>query len=210
MTALRWLKQNNPLYANIDINEEWLQQAMTNDNDLFAGMVDQREDDASYCGNSVNSEPTQNPTTEHNANSTDNDHNSTLDEDGSQTMEYCCSQPNFDNALTIAFNTVEQAAQENGFVIHNVPFDGDCLFTSVGYQLEPRVHKNTLRQMVVNHLDNNSDFYKEFLSQPVTSHDAYNADTEPPTAQDAQIEMIADHELQAELRWEKICSETKR
>ncbi len=24
-TALRWLKENNALYANIDINEEWLQ-----------------------------------------------------------------------------------------------------------------------------------------------------------------------------------------
>lgn len=30
-----------------------------------------------------------------------------------------------------------------------------------------------------------------------------HADTEPPTTQDAQIEMIADHELQTELRWEK-------
>ena len=173
LTALRWLKENNPLYANIDINEDWLQQAMTNDNDLFAGMVEQRENDASYCSDSVNGEPTQDPITEH-ANSTDNDHDSTLNED-SQTMECSCSQPNFDDASTISFNTVEQAAQENSFAIHNVPFDGDCLFTSVGYQLEPIVDKNTLRQMVINHLDNNSHFYKGFPSQPVTSHDAYNA-----------------------------------
>ena len=41
LTALRWLKQNNPLYANIDINEEWLEQAMVNNEDLYAGLVQQ-------------------------------------------------------------------------------------------------------------------------------------------------------------------------
>ncbi|MCG8623639.1 MAG: hypothetical protein MJE68_16805 [Proteobacteria bacterium] len=97
----------------------------------------------------------------------------------------------------------------NGFAIHSVPFDGDSLFTSVGYQLEPRVDKNTFQRMVVNHLDKKSHFYKGFLSQPVTSHDAYNADTEPPTAQDTQIEMIANHELQAELRWDKYIQRLK-
>ena len=47
---------------------------MTNDchNDLFAGMVEQRENDGSYCSDSVNSKPTKDPNTEHNANSTDN------------------------------------------------------------------------------------------------------------------------------------------
>ena len=40
LTALRWLKANNSLYADIDINEEWLGQAMANDDNLFAGMVE--------------------------------------------------------------------------------------------------------------------------------------------------------------------------
>ena len=39
--CLRWLKQNNPLYADIDINEEWLEQAVSNDEDLFGGLVEQ-------------------------------------------------------------------------------------------------------------------------------------------------------------------------
>ena len=39
LTALRWLKANNPLYTNININDEWLEQAMANDDDLFTGMV---------------------------------------------------------------------------------------------------------------------------------------------------------------------------
>lgn len=34
LNAQRWLKANNPLYADIDINDEWLEQAMANDGDL--------------------------------------------------------------------------------------------------------------------------------------------------------------------------------
>ena len=41
LCALRWLKQNNPLYADIDINEQWLEQALSNDEDLFGGLVEQ-------------------------------------------------------------------------------------------------------------------------------------------------------------------------
>ena len=41
LSALRWLKQNNPLYAETDINEDWLEQAVSNDEDLFNGLVQQ-------------------------------------------------------------------------------------------------------------------------------------------------------------------------
>jgi hypothetical protein len=63
--------------------------------------------------------------------------------------------------------------------------------------------------MVVDHLENNSNLYKRFVSQPVMSNDPYNADTEPPTAQDERIETIADHELQVELRWAKYVQRLK-
>lgn len=43
--ALRWLKANNPLYASVDINENWLEESQANDSDLFAGMVEQPEND---------------------------------------------------------------------------------------------------------------------------------------------------------------------
>ena len=49
LTALRWLKQNNPLYADIDINEEWLEQVKANDEDLFSGWVKQN-DTNDMCG----------------------------------------------------------------------------------------------------------------------------------------------------------------
>ena len=40
LTALRWLKQNNSVYADIDINEQWLEQTVSNDQDLFGGLVE--------------------------------------------------------------------------------------------------------------------------------------------------------------------------
>ena len=42
--------------------------------------------------------------------------------------------------------------------------------------------------------------YKRYLSQPVASNDPYNADAEPPTAQDEYTETIADDELQIKLQ----------
>ena len=51
--------------------------------------------------------------------------------------------------------------------------------------------------MVVDYLNSNSNLYKEL---PVVSQDPYNADTDPPTAQDAYIDAIANHELQ---QWAK-------
>ena len=202
LNALRWLKENNPLYADIDINDEWLKQAMANNEELLAGMVEQSDT------NNMNSEPTQEPASEHNTNCTDNDCgsiNQPMNEDGDHSIEICRSKVN--DAFTIAFHVLERIARENGFAIHNVPYDGNCLFSSIAYQLDSiaasGVDKSTLREMVAEHLENNSNLYKGFLSQPVASHDAYNADTEPPTAQDAYIDTIADHELQTELRWAK-------
>ena len=77
------------------------------------------------------------------------------------------------------------------------------MFSSIAYQLESitvcSVDKSTLRQMVADYSENNSNLYKRFLSQPVVYQDAYNVDTEPHTVQDAYIDTVADHELQTEL-----------
>lgn len=34
MIALKWLKYNNPLYANVAINEDWLEEALRKDPDF--------------------------------------------------------------------------------------------------------------------------------------------------------------------------------
>ena len=157
--------------------------------------------------------PTQQPHNEPSIDNGDSSSNQVMDKDDHYSMECHPYSPYVDDVFTIAFNVLEQVARENGFVIHNVPHDGDCLFSSIAYRLEPitacSIDKNTLRQMVVDHLENNSNLYKGFVSQPVVSSDPYNADTDPPTAQDERIETIADHELQVELRWAKYVQRLK-
>ena len=58
-----------------------------------------------------------------------------------------------------------------------------------------------LRHMVANHLEDNVSNYIPFISQPVASDNAYSADTEPPTEEDAYTNSIDDPELQSVLCW---------
>ena len=39
------------------------------------------------------------------------------------------------------------------------------------------------RNVVANNLEENSEFYRDFVAQPMASNDSYNADTEAPTEQ---------------------------
>ncbi len=64
-----------------------------------------------------------------------------------------------DGNLITLFNTLRSKAKANGFIIHDVPGDGNCLFSSVSYQLpsigmQP-ISSATLRNMLVNHFQNN-------------------------------------------------------
>ena len=86
-------------------------------------------------------------------------------------------------------DTLTILARENGFTIHVVPGDSNCLFNAIAYQLE-FVNANEMREIVANHLESNSVFYCNFLSQPVACNNAYNADTEAPTDEDAYIDSV--------------------
>ena len=114
MNALAWLKQHNPLYADIDINDNWFEDSLANDADLFAGLVKQpntnnehESSNTQFCvqdnmqnNRHVNTEPT--TSTANNLVATNND-------------------------LTVASERLETFARENGFTIHDVPSDGNCL-----------------------------------------------------------------------------------
>ena len=45
MDALRWLKANNPLYADVEINDRWIEQSITNNEELFTSLVSQSDVD---------------------------------------------------------------------------------------------------------------------------------------------------------------------
>ena len=90
--------------------------------------------------------------------------------------------------------------------MHDVPGDGDCLFSSVAYQLQRlghNVNKSSLRQMVADYLSEHADFYSAFVHQPVNSNDGMNADNEPVDDEDVYLESLSDPVVQQELRWQK-------
>jgi len=41
LNALRWLRFHNPLYSDIDIDDEWVLNAETDDSDLFSSLINQ-------------------------------------------------------------------------------------------------------------------------------------------------------------------------
>ena len=78
--------------------------------------------------------------------------------------------------------------------IHDVPYDGNCMFSSISHQLQTS-------KVLADHLEANA------VCQPVADNE-YNANTEPPTAEDEYIDRvhrqcISDPKLQTQLRWEK-------
>ena len=55
--ALRWLKINNPLYADIEVNDDWLEQALASDEDLFSGLIEQPKTCDVHCSDNVLKKP---------------------------------------------------------------------------------------------------------------------------------------------------------
>ena len=111
---LEALKANNPLYVDIDINEEWLEQAIANDAELCDCLVEQQNDsDVQTDSPNVASQ-------------------------SSVANVVCHNVPNMDNAIAIECSDNEDAlssctykletiASQNGFTIHDVPYDGNCI-----------------------------------------------------------------------------------
>ena len=179
LDALRYLKTNNPLYADIDVNEQWLEEAMGDSEELCQYLVENMdiecekpENDGNCASNvvmNVESEP----------------------------MD--CSDDS--DEFSMAVSQLKALACLNGFNIHEVPYDGNCMFSAVSYQLKNSgvcsADCNEMRQKVADHLEANAALYCDFLCQPVPSENDYNADTEQPTAKDEYVR------VQTELRWQK-------
>ena len=94
-----------------------------------------------------------------------------------------------------ATHALKKLASKKGFIVHEVPGDGNCLFSYIAHQLES-VNASEMREIVANHLDNNSVFYRNFLPQPVASDNTYNVDTEALSNENAFIDTINDSDQQ--------------
>ena len=109
-----------------------------------------------------------------------------------------------ESALSTAVHKLETVATQNGFTIHDVPYDSKCIFSAIAYQLNNigvcDVDSTGLRQTITDFLRANKSQYCDFVCQPVAHNDNYNADTEPPTEEDKYIDSITDPQLQKQLR----------
>ena len=233
LDALSFLKANNPLYAGIDVNQEWLESAMANDAELCECLVES-EDNVDEQPNTDNTfepvvanvanadSPTHiamDCTDSYNLEPQANVANVALCTDVSHTVQPHVDTPvnvangipmdcsDVNDPLLTAIHKLEKIASQNGFTIRDVPADGDCMFSAIVYQLSSTgicdVDSQTLRQNVANYMRANKASYCDFVCQPVEQTDGYIADTAAPTKEDTYIASIADPEMQTELRWKK-------
>ena len=66
LNALRWLKANNPLYADVDINVHWMQESISEDTDLFGSLVGQPSTSEENSDSELPTEDTTTATHRHN------------------------------------------------------------------------------------------------------------------------------------------------
>jgi len=170
----------------IEIADDWVENAIAEE-EFVMSMLERPEhmQEGKNDENDISSEP------EHMDTSTSDDCNL---EPTKWTKEWRCSSKTSDPVSHYA-NVLESFAREHGLRVHDVPRDGNCLFSSVAYQLQNRGHDVNLRQMVISYLSENGDVYSPLVHQSVASNDRYNADNEAPGEEDAYIESITDPDV---------------
>ena len=204
-SALRWLKANNSLYANIKIADDWVDNAIADDEELVMSMLEQDEPmDDSEVSNDNSSEPQPMDVI--------NSKEKPVDDNGGNKFEFASNSANLLNVpsgsdpVSVYAKVLTEFVRGHGLAVHDVPRDGNCMFSSVAYQLQNighDVNESTLRQRCVHYLAENSEFFSHFVHQSVASNDGYNADNEALTEEDAYIESVVDPVVQHELRWQK-------
>ena len=191
MSALRWLKNNNPLYANIVIHDEWATNALENNSELFVSLTDTNVGNLTTSENEAPSSPT---------------------ERGCSALMMLYDAMNEPYCSSSDARCILAAMAENiGFEIHDVPSDGDCLFSAVVFQLPSiglrPMSAQQLRAKVVDYLKENPTInrvhFPDFISEPISSNDPCNADTEQPTDYDYALSAVENPAARTELRWQR-------
>ena len=113
-----------------------------------------------------------------------------------------------EHARTVeSFKTLRMLANQNGFTVHDVSSDGDCLHSAILCQLTSlgvcNASISELRLMVVNHLTSSKDHYIDFVVDAVASDSRYNADTEAPNEEYELIASVQDPEIRKQLKFDK-------
>ena len=100
--------------------------------------------------------------------------------------------------------------QERGFIVKDVPMDGNCLFSAVSMQLNNLGVQSTarsLRKQLVEYLQENpythdgSSHLRDYIPAPLLSNDPAGEDIERPTEVDLFIDCVEDLKERQQLRW---------
>ena len=201
ITALHWLKQNNPLYKDINMNSNWIQDSEECDPELWHAMTSTstNDDDAEIAAAAdlfaSDSELCEVENTSRNGNS----NNDVVLNDNSNAV-----------AIDDALQRLKTRVSEKGYNIYDVAADSDCLFYAMCHELRKlglydgnarELRSRVAKFMRENPKCNNDNEYKHFWAGRIENHDSLNADTEQPTDEDRAIEAIENLELKIEMRW---------
>ena len=175
LDALRFLNTNNPLYCDIEINDQWFEEAIANDDELGMCLVEQNDEsmDTQSDQPETESEPME------------------CSSDELSLALHKLKKMAFQNGFTI-YDVPYDGNCMFSAISHQLQTSDVC-----------NVDSSELRQMVASHMEANAALYRGFVCQPVATNSKYNADTEPPTDEDEYINSVSDPELQTQLRWAK-------
>ena len=139
--ALKWLKANNRLYADIHIAHNWLESALTDDEELVMSMLQQPEcmDKSDSEQDNASSEPEQSKPM-HTSDSIDHKYAGVEQNSGSSNNMSAkisnASTSNSSDPVSHYTNILVEYARQHGLSVQEVPQDGNCLFSSIAYQLQ--------------------------------------------------------------------------
>ena len=200
ITALHWLKQNNPLYKDININSNWLQDSEECDPELWHAMTSTstNDDDAEIVDDDLFASDSELCEVE-NTNANGNSNNDVVQNDNPNAV-----------AIADSLQRLKTRASEKGYNVYDVAADSDCLFYAMCHELRKlglydgnarELRSRVAKFMRENPKCDNDNEYKHFWPGRIENHDPVNADTEQPTDEDRAIEAIENLELKIEMRW---------
>ena len=195
LAALKYLKENNVWYHDVNIRENWIVDAEKDDRELLEAFV---------CADSNENVPKEDTDIESDCRFEDQkSHNVSTDVIRAKrvTYEICKVDKNSD------LEKLNIMAKANDMNVIDVDGDGDCLFHCICYQLKrldiADLTVKELRRCLSRYMEGNACHYRDFVCALVESDDLLNADTEQPTDQDRVIANISDDESRKELQWIK-------
>ena len=187
IAALQWLTENNPLYSQIELNENWTNQWNKSDPELWHAVTGFAPSNYIHEGSEIETQVHEVPAT-------------------NTAVKIYVDSPIQDSLIHL-----EQLCTEEGYSVENVPGDGNCFYHAIAKQLEHagvqcQYHRNgvLLRTGLVHYLETHPRGtqgqlpYRDFLANREVQ-----GDSERETAQDQYVESVSNEQDRLELRWQR-------